>query len=334
MEIKMNTSIKYMDYFIPSTKITVDEVLELNKDKLSGSGKSFNEFLKEFKEQSRLDKISVFNPDENLAVIVSGMIDKLFSTTGIKPTEIKYFVCGNPALMGGNVSVVHYIHKKFKLEKAVILPLFQPCASTIIAMGLSEKLLNTKTEEKEYILVISANRMNDIKSRYLGFTILGDGLSVALIENKPGNVNISDWNSFNYGASSYEKVENSDTVPDVFQLKSNIIRNGVVFLQRSLEKNDINTKDIDIIINPNTFYDVWHKTYSTLLNIEPNKFYLENIPDGGHINDVDLIRNTKDYIDRNMKDNNKMKVLIYAIDLVSSLDLNYHLISLDINNGC
>lgn len=49
------------------------------------------------------------------------MIDKLFENTGIKPLEISYLICENPVLMEGNISVVHYIHRKFKLEDAVII---------------------------------------------------------------------------------------------------------------------------------------------------------------------------------------------------------------------
>jgi len=68
-----------------------------------------------------------------------------------------------------------------------------------------------------------------------------------------------------------------------------------------------------------------------LLSIEPSKFYLDNIKDGGHINDVDLIRNAKDFLDKEKQNKKNIRLLMYAIDLVKTLDINYHLISLNIN---
>ncbi len=328
--MRMNTSIKYMDYYIPPKNITVEEILAMNTNNSMISGKSYEEFSKQFKEESGLRNVSVFDLKDNLTEIVSSMVEKLFKTTGIKPSEIKYLVCGNPILMEGNVSAIHYIHKKYNLKNAVILPIFQTCASTILAMGLSQKLLGEK--EKEYMLILSSRKSPDIKGRYVGYTVLGDGISVVLIENGPGEINITNWCSFNNGTSSCNRVESSvkSEEVDVYQLQRNIISNGVSFLQRSLKEIEVELNDLDIIIHPNTYYDVWSKIYTNLLNIEQNKFYLDNIGDGGHINDVDLIRNTKDYIDKNKAHKKSMNILIYGIDLVESLDTNYHMISLDV----
>lgn len=326
--MKVNTSIKYMDYFIPSNTIEVDEILSLNKNSPVMIGRNYNEFVQQFKEQSRIEIVSAFDPKDNLAGIISNMVDKLFETTGIKPSEITYLVCGNPVLMEGNISVVHYIHKKFKLEDAVIIPMFQPCAATTMAMGLSEKLLSTK--EKKYILVLSARKAQDVQGRFMGFSMIGDGISLVLIENRPGDMNITNWLSFNNGESSYNKMDAPDKIKDIAQLQMDIIKNGVKFLQKSMSKMNIRMEDIDVIIHPNTNYQVWHKIYPSLLNINPGIFHCENIWNGGHMNDVDLVRNAKDYIEKNKENKRSMKLLIYAIDLILSQDINYQMVSLDI----
>ncbi|MEW6618544.1 MAG: hypothetical protein AB1422_04235 [bacterium] len=327
--MKLNTSVKYMDYYIPEKTVSVDEILSMNKNISIDSVNNYDEFVQQFRKQSGLDRIAVLDSKDNLANIASDMVDKLFQNTDIKPSEIKYLVCGNRVLMDDNISTIHYIQKKFNLENAVILPIFQDCASTLIAMGISEKLLNKSA--KEYMLVLTARKCPDIKGRYVGFTVMGDGLSLVLIENKPGRINITNWCSYNNGVSSYSKMEGSAKSLSVINLQMNIITSGVSFLQRSMKKIDIMMENIDKIIHPNTNYDVFHELYSNLLNIEPTKFYLDNIRNGGHINDVDLVRNTKDYIYKNKSQKKRMNVLIYGIDLVQSLDINYHIITLEIS---
>jgi len=321
--MKFNASIKYLDYYLPKGRISIDEILSLNKD---------GEDTQVFKEQSGIRHISVFTQNDNIAEIVSNMIDKLLQTTKIKPAEIKYLVCGNPVLMGDKYSIIHYIHKKFNMEKATILSIFQLCASTLIAMGLSGNLLSSA--EDEYALILSANKSPDLKKRYLGYTVQGDGISLVLMENKPGKTNLTHCFSYYNGTNSYQIIEGGCHGQDLLKLKLKIVKEGALFLQRSADKIKIPLDSFDTIIPPNTTYDVWDKLYSCLLDIEPGKFYLDNMGVGGHINDVDLIRNLKDYIDKKTQPNTLKKkdirILIYAIDLFKSMDINYHIISLEL----
>ena len=126
-----------MDYFLPQQTINVEEVLSLNDETILKQNITMDDFVQNFKTQSGLDKISSFSSSDSLPDILSGMVSKMFQTTGIASTDLKYIICGNPCLMEDNISAVHYIHKKYNVVNASIIPIFQPCASSVIAMGIA-----------------------------------------------------------------------------------------------------------------------------------------------------------------------------------------------------
>ncbi|HHV30576.1 hypothetical protein [Acetivibrio mesophilus] len=327
----LNTSIKYMDYFIPQTSITVEEVIAKSEEKHIIPGDNIEEFCKQFKRESRIDEVSSFAQEDDLIKIITEMVERLFCDTGIDPSEVSYLVGGNRVLMDGDISIIHYIHEKFKLKNAVILPIFQPCVSTLFAMGLSRKLLNPI--DREYMLILSINKEIDIKDRFIGLTVMGDGISLVLVENRPGLINIKDWCALNNGISSFSKRENLGNAISLLQIRSNIIKNGACFILKSVEQFGISIDDVDIIIPPNTYYDVWDKVYSNLLEIDSSKFYLDNFGYGGHVNDVDFVRNIKDYMDKCLYREKDENMLVYGKDIIASNDMNYQTVFLEIKKN-
>lgn len=327
------TSIKYMDYYLPTQTITIEDVLTLNQDsdgKISGEDSA--DYIKHFKEKSGLDQITCFDQISDINKAVCKMMDNLFETTNISPEDIKFLVCGNPMLMYEKFSILHYIYHKYMLVNATILPLFEHCGSTTIAMGLSGKILDCNNDKEEYMLVLSGGKAPDIKNRYTGYAILGDGISLILIENTTGSINISKWLTFSNGYSSYQRIKNPsiDNYKSTYLLKKNIIKNGVSFLKRVFDNKDFD--DFDIIIPPNTHKEVWREIYPGMLNISSEKFFVDNIGYGGHIGDMDLIRNLKDYIEKNKTKKQTMKIVVYAVALSCTFDLDYHAVVLDIKS--
>jgi hypothetical protein len=211
------------------------------------------------------------------------------------------------------------------MANAVILPLIQLCASSVIAMGIAGKLLN----EHEYMLIVSAQRCPDLKGRFVGFSVMGDGLSLALVAKGPGTVTIGRWSAYNCGDTSFNKMNcGAVSQKSTLNLQRSIIGNGIAFLERSLADMGCRLDDIAAFIHPNTNYDVWNKIYPQLLNTTGDLFYTDNISDGGHINDVDLVRNLKDYL-LGAHARRPLMVMVYAIDLGESFDINYHLLLLE-----
>lgn len=321
--------IRYLDYYIPDNWIDVEEILKLNKDHPSIQGRNLDEVIRDFKETTHLQKISVFIEEKSIYQIVEKMVQKMLAETGIDPEKITYLVCGNLALMEGEISVVHYLHQKFHMENAVILPIIQPCVSSLIAMGMANKLLGDTKEE--YMLIISARRCLNLKERYVGFSIMGDGLSLALIENKESKITIENWNATNNGRISFEKVKGGGAFQNVAAMQKHIMSNGIRFIGECLEQFQTSYDEIEKILNVNTNYEVWHTIYPNLLGIEEGKFYTDNINFGGHLNDVDYIRNIKDYVSARKGGSPEYDILVYGADLVQSYDLGYDCIMLHVN---
>lgn len=110
--------------------------------------------------------------------------------------------------------------------------------------------------------------------------------------------------------------------------RMDMINKGGTFLRASLKKQNLTFNDIEKIITANVRYDVFNDLYSKLLGIDPEIFFLDNVPYGGHINDIDLIRNLKDYLLKTAEKDKKEYLLMYSPDVELSSDINYHLITL------
>lgn len=323
--------IRYLDYFIPDRWIGVEEILKLNKEHPSIKERDMEEVIRNFKETTHLQKISVFDEIESIHQIVEKMVHKMLSETGIEPDKIKYIVCGNLALMEGNISTVHYVHQKFNMKNAVILPIIQPCVSSLIAMGLANKILGNT--EEEYMLILSARKCPNLKERYVGFSIMGDGISLALVGNKESKITIENWKATNNGRISIEKVKGGGVFQNVSAMQKHIMSNGTQFIGECLEQFHTSFDEIEIILNVNTNYEVWHTIYPNLLGIDQDKFFTDNINFGGHLNDVDYIRNIKDYVTARKGGSSEYNILVYGADLVQSYDLGYDCIMLHVNEG-
>ena len=91
-----------------------------------------------------------------------------------------------------------------------------------------------------------------------------------------------------------------------------------------------NILDVDKIIVSNVRHDVFRELYSKLLGVSENMFYLENTQEGGHVNDIDIIKNLKDYLTKSSSENSRRIIVLYTLDIEESMDINYHLIILNI----
>lgn len=319
--MRNNAHLEYMDCYMPETMIDVDDILyDLNKDIDTEA----------FKNATQMQKVSVFQ-NEDILQIMDDMIDNMISKTNIDLTQIKYIICGSHNMTHfKSISIVHYLHKKHNMKEAKILTINQPCAASLYAMGLSQKLL---TENDTYALVLCMNNWSDnesennLASRFLGFTIMGDAIGLLLIGNKKDSdkMQIVNWTSYNDGISSLNrgKARAFTQKPELNRLS--MIKGGVKFIEESLRKSNVSFNDIQKIIVPNVRQDVFVNSYSTLLRISPDIFYVRNMKCGGHANDIDVIRNLIDYFSEYNIEKNKY-ICLYSVDLEITFDTNYHMV--------
>ena len=106
-----------------------------------------------------------------------------------------------------------------------------------------------------------------------------------------------------------------------------MINHGVLCIQNAWKSHNISPGEIEKIIPPNVRHDVYHDVYSKMLGISPDLFYLNNVSNGEHISDIDIIRNLVDY-ESNSKKNRGEFICLYSVDIEPTNDINYHLITL------
>ncbi len=319
----------YIDYYLPQNTVTVDDIFndlkQVSRAVYDGIDKD------EFKKLTKLNHINIFG-GEDIVSIIGEMIEKMLRITGIDVSAISYLVCTpDPVMHYGTMSVIHYMHKKFNMKNAHILPIQQSCTTSLFAMGLAEKLLNNN----EYMLVLCANDWSGLNNdkklshRFLNFTVMGDAIGMLLIGKKrhEGALRICDWSYSNYGLSSYDIGNSGDYNKAPVLNRLSMIKEGANFIRRSLERIHVNIHDLEKFIVSNVRYDVFYNSYSKLLGVTPDIFFLNNVGNGGHANDIDLIRNLKDYILQN-KSSTTHKICLYTLDIEESMDMNYHLVVL------
>lgn len=312
-----HTRIEYMDYYLPEHTVSVNEILS-----------SMAEVdIDEFTALTKMEQIAVFQKEDKV-MLLEQMIEKMIENTKVPVDKIRYFVCEHDPLMQyENVSVIHYLHKKFHMSQTKILPIVQPCATALYAMELSTKLL----DEDEYLLSISINDWSQVPlaNRFLKFTIMGDGISLVLMKKsreESTKPEVSYWNSLNYGITSYTACEQREYGKKPVLNRLSMIKEGVKFLKTQLQSAHKSFDEIEKIIVSNVRYDVFYNSYAMMLNIDQELFYLKNASYGGHANDVDVIRNLKDYLETNQK--SKGMVCLYTLDIEESMDINYHFLLL------
>ncbi len=60
-----------------------------------------------------------------------------------------------------------------------------------------------------------------------------------------------------------------------------------------LQRNNLSVNDIHKYV-PQTIHYLLYRMYAKSINVKLDRFFLDNIPKGGHLGDVDSIRNLKD----------------------------------------
>lgn len=308
----------YLDYYIPSEQVDVKDILYTTEIDIA-----------QFMDETGINTVNVFKKYE-LPRALDNMFERFFSKSEIDRGKIKYIACETtPLTQYHNISIVHFLQKKYGLDKSKILPLHQPCAFALYAMGLAKNLLN----EDEYMLILCANDWSEknIGDRFLKFTIMGDGAAMALINNSCNSqgIHILDWHYENYGMSSFNTYNSKQFDEEPVLNRLGMIKKGVDFIARSLAESNIKISDVNKIIVSNVRHDVFINTYSKLLGIKADIFYLENTQDGGHVNDIDIIRNLKDYLQNNNGESKNELIALYTLDIEESRDINYHLLFLN-----
>lgn len=318
-------SINYLDYQIFDL-VTIEDffnMCQIPQKELVGY-KSKNDFVKDFKDKSNIHRISIGKADKAYC-ICRQMVEVFFEKTSISPKDIDSIILVDPFSTTTSFgSIPHCIAKEFNCEHANIFILNQACGSSFLCMSLADNFLK---KEDSFMLVLSTCFAPNIDHRLSHTSIIGDAIGMLVMQkNNEGDILIRNSKTISDGTNSYNKYYNVHDELDAIT----IARIGTQTIKGLLEKENQPINSISKIIPQNINAFAYTNLYSKFLKVPPSIFYLDNISEGGHLGDVDIIRNLKDY-SRLIEENqyNKENILLYGMGGPEGKDKNFHAILVD-----
>ncbi len=312
-----NIFIRSFTTVIPDKRVSAEKIYY---EQAGSQSDDVRQAFMKFSKETHIDSVAVFDDDTEFGRAVMTAVKTATDNAGISLDSIKYIIFGNEHLNNINgCSPIHATKTFLNAKSARILPVMHPCAAFLSALELSGKLLGSEKEEN--ILYITGCRWKSSKERFIGFSMRGDGAGAAVISNTGGIFRVNGCNT-RYLNNSPVDI-NGESISDLNVCRFNLIRNGADFINESLSRNNITADDIARIIQPNAGHRVFSELYPHFGDISPEKFYLDNISDGGHICDMDILRNLAVYCDEQKLDSGDM-LLLYTPDVEQSFDINYY----------
>lgn len=291
--------ISYLDYYIPKPYVQAEEILNQVMDESININYILND--------GKLKNISVENKLSKHEMVFK-LMDKYLSNNNSTNDFDAIIFHGADRNICNETSIPYVIIEKYNMNKATVFALNQECSTTLQAIEIADGLINSHKAKK--ILIASICKAENPQERYVFPTILGDGAGLIIIENQ-GKLKIVDSFSKTDGKYSYRKYMNIPYTLSEKDITINI-KNTILTL---LKNNNLISDDIKFIV-PQNINEIVYKLHAKVLKISPKKFFLKNIPFGGHIGDIDTIRNLKDIIDENLLLKND-RLVLFAMGMIA-----------------
>ena len=312
------SKIIYSNYYVPEKKISAQEIL-------SGCENISDEEKNAFLEQSGLNDIAI--ADKELIDVFDKLVEECLSNIQCDRKKIRYLLYTNPNNIhfNKNVSIPYYIQKKYGLDNCSILTIDQKCSTSLECLYLSKLICEKKDDEYVMILSPCFMKYDTVQDRFISFTICGDAAGILVIGNDPScsGIEIVDINSVSDGGYSLEQYgANDKTATNYSSVDARIvtIQNGVNVIKKLLKKNGVTVDDVKLFV-PQSINKYAYNVYANFLRMDKEKVYLKNIPNGGHLGDVDTIRNIHDIL-KNEELHKNDNIVFYGLGS-DGTDINY-----------
>jgi 3-oxoacyl-[acyl-carrier-protein] synthase III len=285
-------AITYTDVSIPEKSFAVDDFVEQLNLKYFENNTNRSDVLNVLKNGMGVNCIYVGDratePD-----IFSELLEKYFENTPAFPEDIGYIIYtrGNSVAVGDPwsltdhscINVPYYLQHKFNLINAQIFNVEQECSSSLIALKIAKSLMAEDKEKRT--LLLSRNYFENPDKRIMGGSIVvSDGVGILEVSDSNKGLEILDFISISSGKITMVKdLANSKNVMEVFTTGSDLIH-------ALLKKNNLKIDDVACIIPQNISRFSWN-FYCKILPFSKDRVFLDNVTEGGHMGDVDIIRN-------------------------------------------
>ncbi|ADL52819.1 hypothetical protein [Clostridium cellulovorans] len=277
--------ISYLDFYQPNEKEDTFSILKKSKNEKTEN----DEYCKFFINQNKIYDVYV-ERQRNVIEIVDGLFEKFLAKNSDMLESIDYlFFCRNPyGMMYDGINIPYYCIEKYNMTSARVINIFQECSTTLQTFEFAKALFESKQARR--IMILSLNILDDeIDERFIETSILGDGAGLMVLDCKDLKYEIIDCISKSYGLYSHGISENRKYSP------VETIKRSAEQLKDFINDNEELKDKIQLIVPQNLSYSNAH-LLSKFAALDINKFYLENLECGGHLADVDTVRNLNDIL--------------------------------------
>ncbi len=309
----------YSDYYLPDYYLPVWDFLKCSKFKHARD----EDFCECFISQSKQELVCIEQEKDEIQML-NVIMKRFFENCNIPRDEITQIIYTSlDNWKKEAVYIPYYIQENYGLSKASVTGVVQECVTTLQAFQYASAVVDSGMAKN--VLIISVCYGRQMEERYTGTTVVGDGASIALVGKNNLNSEIIGSASLSDGRYSFYKYNNM--VPKVSGME--IAKKGTEFIINLLKDNNLTLDDIALIIPQNINYSEYHM-YSQNMGISIDKFFVKNISKGGHLAEVDSVRNYTDLI-RETTEPVRDKVLLYGSGTIGDgMDAVYNGVILDI----
>ncbi len=309
----------YSDYYLPQNEIEVSQILACSKHKHARD----EDFIECFISQSKQMTINIENEKDPIQIF-DILLEKMLEQENIQASDVTHILYTSPNdRTKDGVYIPYYLQEHFGFVAASIIGMVQECVTTLQALQIADALV--ESGQARNVLILSICFGWNIEDRYTGTTVVGDGAGIMLVgKNDNMLAKIIRGTALSQGLYSFYKYLKMP--PKVSGME--IAKQGKEFIINFINENKLTLDNIHMMILQNINYSEYHM-YTQYLDISMDKIFTQNISRGGHLAEVDTIRNFTDFIKQNPpKDGGK--ILMYGSGTIGDgMDAVYNTVLLE-----
>ncbi len=295
----MKATIRYVNYHIPDHSISLEDYFnmldETVLEKTNMKGIASKELARIFEKTLGIREIHI-EDKKNEVSLFGQMLEHYFASGAAAPGEIDYIIYANwNSVVKGDpwsktdaecINVPYFLQREFGMHNTQVFNIEQDCTGSLVGAQVASALINDGSARK--ILLLSKNILENQEYRLMGGVgIISDGLAMMELCAADSGLALIDFAAAADGSMTMDK----DFSQGINQAK--VVQVGANLIKSLLQKNNLTVKDISVIIPQNISKSVWN-LYCQVLDFPMQKVFLENFTIGGHMGDVDIIRNIAD----------------------------------------
>ncbi|MDB4989810.1 MAG: 3-oxoacyl-ACP synthase [Myxococcaceae bacterium] len=255
-------------------------------------------------------------PDTHLCELARSVLARF----DVAAHDVGLVIYGASDIRGRRYEPVHRVAHELGIGCAELMYMFVGCSTGLTVCDYAVRWLSRSA--KSHALVLVPHFVRDNESRFMGFSVQGDGAAVVLIAREGARYL---WRGFSTQCRPewYGYGLDMDVGADALQ----VVGVGASNLLGFLAQAHVAPSDVALYLPINTNLGMC-RAYSMFLRIPPPSLFTENIASGGHIGGVDVLRNLATLDSRGVTQVGEKLVMF-----TQAIGMSYHAALLEVASG-